>query len=85
MRLKATDTQAKQYRIYFDGRPITQVVEASEEESWVDILDTKFIGMIAPITQTDNSIDMSEPEEQEIEFKTKRLYGKVELKLIPRK
>lgn len=85
MQLKGTDTQSKNYRVFFNGRPAPYVIAASEEEGWIEVIDKTFIGMIAPITQTQSSgVDMSEPEPVQ-EFKTKRLYGKVELKLAPLK
>ncbi len=83
MQLKATDAQGKNYRVYLDGRVVQYALAASEEENWVEVLDNNFIGMIAPITQQ-LDIDRTLPEEVE-ELKTKKLYGKVELKLIPLK
>lgn len=83
MQLKATDAQGKNYRVYLNGRIVQYALAASEEEGWVEVLDQNFIGMIAPITQQ-LDFDTSEPEEVP-ELKSKRLTGKVELKLIPLK
>lgn len=81
MQLKATDTQGKNYRVYLDGRVVQYAVAADDVENWVDIIDQKYIGMIAPI-----NVESSKVEEvfmDEVEIKVKRLYGKVELKMIP--
>jgi hypothetical protein len=83
LRLKATDAQAKNYRVYFNGRVAQYALEASEEENWIIVLDNSFIGMIAPITKNPGEPDMTSPEP--IELKTKKLFGKVELKMIPLK
>lgn len=81
MQLKATDTQGKNYRVYLDGRLVPYATAADDVENWVDIIDQKYIGMVAPISTESSKIE--EVFIDEVEIKTKRLYGKVELKMIP--
>lgn len=81
MQLKATDTQGKNYRVYLDGKYVQYALAADDIENWVEVMDTQFIGMIAPIANESSSVN--EVFLDEIEIKTKKLYGKVELKMIP--
>lgn len=82
MNIKATDSKSKEYRVFLDGRSVPYATAANEEEGWVEVLDTKFIGMIAPITQSSNTPDDTNEVEQ-VELKVKRLHGKVEIKRAP--
>lgn len=84
MELKATDLLGKEYRVFLDGRLVPYATAANDIEGWVEVVDTKFIGMVAPITAMPERFNWTTDQPPEpIEIKVKRLTGKVELRRIP--
>ena len=65
--------------VLLNGKIIKTALMADDDEGWVEILD---ITAMAPLnTQASAEVGEDYPEVQE-ELKRKKLYGKVEIKLI---
>jgi hypothetical protein len=80
MKLHANQPEAaKILRVLVDGKPVAQAVSLDTEEGWVDILLPKVVKSKEYTTGQAVDITKDNSAETELEWETKRLYGKVDV------
>ena len=82
MQIKINEDNLNKYQVLLNGRESRMpIMAANEEEGWIEIVD---ISVLAPIdfkakTTPEND---SEPDAQDSTSATKKIFGKVEIKIL---
>ena len=83
MKIDINTPNCEEYVVYLNNRIILTAVAANDEEGWVDILDPL---AMAPLDTTNSEITAGDEDLNPwTQIPTKRKFGKVEIKYVPRK
>jgi len=74
---------AKVLRVLVDGKPVAQAVSLDTDAGWVDVVVPKVDDAVS--IEAGGRINIKEEFNPEFEWETKRLFGKVEVVMVPEK